>query len=185
MIAVRNQSGFKISLQSFTAIPIWRPEELATASAQMGSADARTGKGNRSLDQAPNRLSRKLRFSSSKRSIRRRNSSISSATPRSRRSPPSRSSRPSRLAKHSMPAYIPCVDEPRTVINLEDPVGKTVGRTRPPGDPLKAASELQRTATKLLKSCGHRMPPRGVFRFSSHEEADEWWTRNTTTNKTT
>jgi len=77
------------------------------------------------------------------------------------------------------------VDEPRTVINLEDPVGKAVGRTRPPSNPLKAAGDLQRTAASLFKSCGHRMPPRGVYRFNSHEEADEWWIRNTTLNKTT
>ncbi len=71
------------------------------------------------------------------------------------------------------------------MINLEETIGKAVGRTNPPRDPLAAAGALQRTAGSLFKAYGHRLPPRGVYRFKSHEEADEWWNQNTIVNKTT
>lgn len=55
------------------------------------------------------------------------------------------------------------------IINLDDPVGKTVGR-RPPADSLEYAFELQRTLNRLAPI----RVPRGVYRFHSHEEADAW-----------
>ena len=62
------------------------------------------------------------------------------------------------------------------VINIEDPVGKTVGSRRPP-DPLSLRGQ-----TKEDKRAWHRALPssfvaKGVFRFHSHEEADEWMLR--------
>jgi hypothetical protein len=66
------------------------------------------------------------------------------------------------------------MSEPRPVINLEDPVGKTVGKRRVPKDPLKIASGLNETALALMKASGVRLPRRGVYRFRSFEEADAW-----------
>jgi hypothetical protein len=51
---------------------------------------------------------------------------------------------------------------------------KTVSR-RPAGeDVLRDSSILQRTLNRLR---GARLVPRGVFRFASHEDADEWMMR--------
>jgi hypothetical protein len=66
------------------------------------------------------------------------------------------------------------VNEPRVVINLEDTIGKQVGRRKPPMDPLRVASDLNQLATGLLTASGHKLPRRGVFRFHTHEEADQW-----------
>jgi hypothetical protein len=56
------------------------------------------------------------------------------------------------------------------IINLDDPVGKTVGRRRAPKDSLSYALGLQRISNALSPS----RIPRGVYRFRSHEEADAW-----------
>jgi hypothetical protein len=61
-----------------------------------------------------------------------------------------------------------------SVINTEDPVGKTVGR-RVVKDPWKYGMGLQKAANEMRRSFGQGgICPRGVFRFSSHEEADQW-----------
>ena len=60
------------------------------------------------------------------------------------------------------------------VINVQDPVGKTVGR-RKLRDAWKFAMDGQKTANQLRRSFGHGgLCPKGVFRFRSHEEADAW-----------
>ena len=60
------------------------------------------------------------------------------------------------------------------VVNVEDPVGKTVGR-RVMRDAWKTGMALQKTANQMRKSFGHGgLCPRGVYRFRSHEEANEW-----------
>ncbi len=60
------------------------------------------------------------------------------------------------------------------VINVQDPIGKTVGR-RVLKDAWKAGMGLQKTANQLRLSFGQGgICPRGVYRFNSHEEADEW-----------
>ncbi len=65
------------------------------------------------------------------------------------------------------------------IINIEETIGKTVGRRRPSKDPFVSVSRLQKTAHDLLTACGHRVGKKGVFRFNSQEEADLWWTQNT------
>lgn len=60
-----------------------------------------------------------------------------------------------------------------SVINLDDPSGKTVGR-QCPINPLTTADGLQQFINEQFKEYGHRLTPRGVYRFRSHEEADEW-----------
>ena len=62
----------------------------------------------------------------------------------------------------------------RTVINLEETIGKQVGRRKPPADPLRVASDMNQLVTGLLSAAGHKLPRRGVFRFHTHEEADQW-----------
>ncbi|MBA2435830.1 MAG: hypothetical protein H0V54_12250 [Chthoniobacterales bacterium] len=60
------------------------------------------------------------------------------------------------------------------VINVQDPVGKTVGR-RKLRDAWKFAMDGQKTANQLRRSFGHGgLCPKGVFRFRSHEEANAW-----------
>lgn len=61
-----------------------------------------------------------------------------------------------------------------SVINIEETIGKTVGRRGLPIDPLKAAEGIQNFINEHFKAAGHRLTPRGVFRFKSHEEADLW-----------
>jgi len=58
------------------------------------------------------------------------------------------------------------------VVNIEDPVGKVVGkRANPtPRAYLDQAFGLQKT----LREFPQPKIPRGVFRFKTHEEADQW-----------
>ena len=51
---------------------------------------------------------------------------------------------------------------------------KTVGRRANGGDPVAEAAALQRTLSALR---GRALVPRGVYRFKTHEEADEWMMR--------
>ena len=66
------------------------------------------------------------------------------------------------------------MSENKAVINIEEFIGKTVGRRTPPRDALKTGFAMQRTTNALMKSFGHKLRPRGVYRFKSHEEADAW-----------
>lgn len=61
-----------------------------------------------------------------------------------------------------------------TPINLEETIGKTVGRVRAPSDFAKAAVGMQNAAVDFHKAFKTPFMPRGVFRFTSHEEADAW-----------
>ena len=54
------------------------------------------------------------------------------------------------------------------------PAMKTVTRRRGPADPLRDSAILQRTMNRLR---GAGLVPKGVYRFGTHEEADEWMTR--------
>jgi len=55
-------------------------------------------------------------------------------------------------------------------INLEENPGKTVGR-RKISDAFAFGMELQRSGGTLRRSNGL---PKGVYKFHSHEEADQW-----------
>ncbi len=55
-------------------------------------------------------------------------------------------------------------------VNLQEPIQKTVGRRVPP----TATAGLQRTINEVFASQGHQLWPRGVYRFATHEEANEW-----------
>lgn len=59
------------------------------------------------------------------------------------------------------------------IINLDDPVEKTVGRRRTP-NPLKVDLRQIPSAKAWRREFGGTGFPKGVYRFRSHEEADEW-----------
>ena len=63
----------------------------------------------------------------------------------------------------------------KPVVNLEETPGKTVGRRQPPADSL-AMSEAQRIEdARAWKKALRTFPiPKGVYRFRTHEEADQW-----------
>lgn len=56
-------------------------------------------------------------------------------------------------------------------INLEDSIGKTVGRRIPP-HATNMSEQLQQTGAALFARWGHGMP-KGVYRYRSHEEAEQ------------
>ena len=57
-----------------------------------------------------------------------------------------------------------------TVVNTEEVIGKTVGRRTKITDPLAFVTGMQKSlaAWNLLRI------RKGVYRFHSHEEADQW-----------
>jgi hypothetical protein len=67
--------------------------------------------------------------------------------------------------------------EPRPTVNLEDPVGKTVGKRKVPPQPFDVRHSNRGTALAWKKALPYRSPRREVYRFRSHEEADAWMTQ--------
>ena len=65
----------------------------------------------------------------------------------------------------------------RPIVNLEEQIDKTVGNRTPPSDSFAAAMKLQETALEFHKTFKNRWAPKGVYRFKTHEEADEWMMR--------
>jgi len=59
------------------------------------------------------------------------------------------------------------------VINLEENIGKTVGRRTVP-NPLRVREGEIEAAIEWRRAFGGVRIPRGVFKFHSHEEADAW-----------
>ena len=59
------------------------------------------------------------------------------------------------------------------VVNVAEKIGKAVGRRRSTGDAFVTAMKLQKTVN-TLQSHLQGICPTGVFRFKTHEEADEW-----------
>jgi hypothetical protein len=59
-------------------------------------------------------------------------------------------------------------------INLDEGIGKTVGRRREQSDSFAHAMALQKIASEILKTTGRGLCPRGVYKFKTHEEADAW-----------
>ncbi len=62
-------------------------------------------------------------------------------------------------------------------INFEEKVDKIVGRRTRTPDAFTSGMQLQSLAVELHRSLGHRWAPKGVYRFKTHEEADEWMYR--------
>ena len=61
----------------------------------------------------------------------------------------------------------------KSPINIEEPIGKTVGR-RVIKDPTDYGMKLQEAGSQLQQTLDIAYIPRGVYRFKTHEEADEW-----------
>ncbi len=61
-------------------------------------------------------------------------------------------------------------------INVEEKIDKMVGRRTKTPDAWESGMKLQALAVQLHRSLGHRWP-KGVYRFKTHEEADEWMNR--------
>ena len=59
------------------------------------------------------------------------------------------------------------------IVNFGEKIGKTVGHRRPAADAFATAMKLQKTANQLQAHL-EGICPKGVFRFKTHEEADEW-----------
>jgi len=59
------------------------------------------------------------------------------------------------------------------VVNIEDPVGKIVGRRRTPAA-LNVALNSKRVKEEWRAAGYGVRVPRGVFRFRSHEETERW-----------
>ena len=56
------------------------------------------------------------------------------------------------------------------IINLEDPPGKIVGRRRI-ADSFECGMKIQKAGASITQRIAI---PKGVYRFHTHEEADEW-----------
>lgn len=58
------------------------------------------------------------------------------------------------------------------VINIDDPVGKVVGRRTKLTE--RSYIDYALGLQKTLRGFSRARFPKGVFRFKSHEEADQW-----------
>ena len=67
--------------------------------------------------------------------------------------------------------------EPRPVVNVEEFIGKTVGRRVASKDPLRVSDSNKAGAIAWRKAFPYRYPVRGVYRFNSHDKADAWMTK--------
>ncbi len=65
----------------------------------------------------------------------------------------------------------------KPIINVEEKIGKVVGRRTKAPDAWESGMKLQALAAQLHVSLKHHWGPKGVYRFKSHEEADEWMNR--------
>jgi hypothetical protein len=65
----------------------------------------------------------------------------------------------------------------RPIVNLEEKIGKCVGKRSAPSDSFATGMKLQETLLELHKTFKNRWAPKGVYRFKTHEEADEWMMR--------
>lgn len=65
----------------------------------------------------------------------------------------------------------------KTVVNVEETIGKTVGRRRAPEDSMRVEDSTAAGAAAWHQALPALMPRRGtVQRFRSFEEADAWQT---------
>jgi hypothetical protein len=62
-------------------------------------------------------------------------------------------------------------------INVEEKIDKVVGRRTKAPDGFQAGLKLQALAVEFHRSLRHHWAPKGVYRFKTHEEADEWMNR--------
>jgi len=65
----------------------------------------------------------------------------------------------------------------QSFINLQEKIDKIVGRRTRTPDAFRSGMQLQSLAVELHRSLRHRWAPKGVYRFKTHEEANEWMNR--------
>jgi hypothetical protein len=80
------------------------------------------------------------------------------------------------LASSQRVAYA-CQAMKQPIINFEEKIDKVVGRRTRTPDAFKSGMKLQLLAVELHRSFNQRWAPKGVYRFRTHEEADEWMNR--------
>lgn len=59
-------------------------------------------------------------------------------------------------------------------VNLEEKIGKTVGRRTGFANPLSMQGNTKEVMKGWKRALGVPSVPKGVYRFKTHEEADEW-----------
>jgi hypothetical protein len=62
----------------------------------------------------------------------------------------------------------------RPFVNVEERIDRVVGRRTHAPDPLSIASSRRADAVRWRDALGGIRVARGVYRFRTHEEADEW-----------
>ena len=62
----------------------------------------------------------------------------------------------------------------RPLITVEEKLGKIVGRRLRAPNPLSVQASRKADAIAWRRALGGVRVPRGVYRFGTHEEADEW-----------
>lgn len=77
------------------------------------------------------------------------------------------------LALSRGPAYSRRVAEP-PFINVEENVDRIVGKRTKAPDGLSTVTSYRAESVAWSKSFGGVRVPRGVYRFRTHEESDEW-----------
>jgi hypothetical protein len=60
------------------------------------------------------------------------------------------------------------------LINVEERIGRLIGRRTKAPDALSVKNSKKEDAVAWQKAFGGLRVPRGVYRFRTHEEADEW-----------
>jgi len=80
------------------------------------------------------------------------------------------------LASGQLVAY-PCLVVKQPIINVGEKIDKVVGQRTGAPDAFESGMKLQSLAAELHRSLKQRWAPKGVYRFKTHEEADEWMNR--------
>ena len=60
------------------------------------------------------------------------------------------------------------------IFNLEETIGKVVGKRRPPGGILSLEGNRKADMKAWRRAFPTPFIPKGVYRFKTHEEADAW-----------
>ena len=71
------------------------------------------------------------------------------------------------------------------IVNVEERIDRVAGRRTHVADPLSIASSRRADAVAWQKALGGIRVARGVYRFRTHEDADEWLWRTITRPKAT
>lgn len=62
----------------------------------------------------------------------------------------------------------------RPAVNVEESIERVVGRRQPAQNALASTASTKADSVAWQKALGGVRIPRGVYRFKTHEEADQW-----------